>query len=192
MKTKVLALVASLLLAGSLTANAQLSVYGGYSHMIAGDLSAPGFAVGADYGIPLGPVKLFAGARFGLNAKNKVNELNVKESIQFLSLDIPVSVGYPINAGLGLSLVPYLGIDALYYVSGKGTIGNITGNLFSKDDFGDYALKPFHFGAQVGLKMLYEHFMLGIEYRPYFTVLNPSEEKGNRPQYFALNVGWAF
>lgn len=191
MKAKVLAIVAALFLAGSLTVNAQPTVYAGYSHLMYGDVSAPGFAVGGDYAFNLlsnVPLKLMAGARFNFNtATEKVVGQEVKGT--YMALDIPVTAGYEFPLGLGLSLMPYMGLDALYFVSAKASGVGLTTNLLSKDEWGDGAMKPFQVGASLGLRMLYEHFMLGVEYRPYFTDINADNKK---PSFFAFNVGWAF
>lgn len=193
MKAKVLAVVAALMMVGSFTAKAQIDVYAGYSHLKYGDVSAPGFAIGADYGLNLlssAPLKLYAGLRFGYNGQSKT-EAGVTGKINYLSLDVPVSVAYQIPVGLDLYLIPYAGINGLFYVGGQTTLLGVSVSQFDKDAQGDNAYKRFQFGAQVGLKMLYEHFMLGIEYRPYFTVLNPNSPN-DKPNYFALNVGWVF
>ena len=190
MKAKVLAIVAALFLAGSLTANAQPTVYAGYSHLMYGDYSLPGFAVGGDYAFNLVsnvPLKLMAGARFNFNAK-KDKYLNQEVTGTYMALDIPVTVGYEFPLGLGLSLMPYMGLDALYFVSAKAKGAGVTLDLLSKDEWGDGAMKPFQVGASLGLRMLYEHFMLGVEYRPYFTDI----ANDYKPSFFAFNVGWAF
>lgn len=205
MKTKIY-FVAILMAALSFTASAQFMnstsnsgssdngtfriVHGGFSSMSFDGESLSGGVFGIDlaFSINNSPLYALAGIQGSYNTKS---ESGVK--ISFIGADVPVSIGYKFILSEGnteVSLLPYAGINARYYFSGKGSANGESIDLFSDTDMDGYAYKPFHFGAQIGTKVLIDKFAVGIEYLPYFTKLIPDYDK--KISYFQISVGYTF
>ena len=129
------------------------------------------------------------GAAFGVSFANKlpVNApvlYEIGANIMYMSGTVTffdstktnlASVMVPLNLMLELNLdklkvLPFVGLNATGHIVGTFKYeDNETVNWFDDSD-GDVA-KRFQLGAQVGVKAIYDKYMLGVSYNPYLTKL---------------------
>lgn len=99
---------------------------------------------------------------------NLYEEEDYKESIQWLSVQVPVNFGYKYAVNDSFSLFPYVGVTLRGNIMGQVTeedeYSEEEYDLFSEDDMGDNAFKRFNIGWQIGVGLNYGKLHLGVSY----------------------------
>lgn len=101
----------------------------------------------------------------------------------FVSLEVPVNIGYKINLSDGVNVMPYAGLHAkgnLYgaidnTVSYKGESETETYDFFDKDDVGSKknVFKRVQFGWQIGAYVDFNKFYINAQYGADFGEISP-------------------
>ena len=119
----------------------------------------------------------------------KTTEGKWKYSYNLFDVKAPVNVVYPIQAGDNFTLLPYGGLHARAFVSGKVT--EKYEDLVETDDFfEDSDMKRFVLGYQVGVRAQFSKFIVGIGYEDMLTSM--SDDVEIKVNYLTLYVGFPF
>lgn len=135
-------------------AQTDLSVYAGYSSLtlkaFSISMDASGFVAGVQMSNPLPKVenlKLIYGGE--LNFNNYEGE-------KFMSIAIPVNIGYEYSVSDEVSIVPYAGL-------------NFKVNVMDKEDgYNVFGAKRFQLGANIGVNLNYKNIYIGYRFTPDF------------------------
>lgn len=165
--------------------------YVGNSFIGDGDsVEAPsGFGVNYVHGFAIAgqtPLFLETGASLSLGLQD---ENHVASTM--LDLQVPLNLVYSLPVGNSMSLNPYAGLNARWYIIGSSKPdGGDAINMFDKDLLGDAALNPLYLGWQVGANFNYSKYWVGFSYGTTFTeVMKKSDVYASR---FTVSVGFRF
>lgn len=120
-----------------------------------------------------------------------------KNTISFLTAKIPVNVLYRLDIpNTEYAFVPYFGINLQGHILGQATYSynNVseTTNYFSKDDMGEGRYNRFVVGWQIGARLTYQRYFLGIAYEgPITNLYKENNVKLNMSQ-INLSLGFSF
>lgn len=129
--------------------------------------------------------------------------VKVKSTDNIFTVNIPVNLGYKFSVNENASIMPYVGLKARLGLSATSKITakvtydgetekeSETYNLFSEDDMGDFTMKRFLIGWQVGATAIFNQFTIGVNYGACFTdeVINDID---SRLGAVTISVGYIF
>ena len=150
-----------------------------------------------------------AGAQFSWYTDSiSYDDSNVKTTISFLTVKVPVNVLYNFAIpNTNLSVMPYLGLNAQVHVLGQSKMtqeyeGETSEtkttkiNYFSKDDMKESPYqKPFNrfvLGWQIGAMVSYDKYFVGIGYNGPVTSLHKSGDYKIQTSQVNISLGIMF
>ena len=132
------------------------------------------------------PVYLLYGGTFKYTWGAK--EYNDK-GMRLFSVMVPLSIAYDfVVPQTNVSVLPYAGLNVFDHIVGKS--GNI--NLFDKDDMGGEAFEDFGLGWQIGAKVVYNNYILGVGYQGPITDLYSNDDLKINLSQVNISVGIRF
>jgi hypothetical protein len=178
----------------------------------------PGFHVGAfaqymltkELGLEAGLYYSMLGAKQKFHIEQSGQYLTATGSTNPSYLQIPVSVLYKFDLGLGLKLYPQVGLYAGYGIAGKGTadidtnipnigtalavlgLSNEEYNYFGSNDGVETKNNRFDAGLTFGLNLQYSNFLIGLGYDLGLTKLNSEDNDSGKNVNLKLSVGYLF
>lgn len=123
--------------------------------------------------------------------------------LNLLTVKIPVNLVYVFDIpNINVTIAPYIGLHINYHLSGKlketekepGHIDrNHSYNIFDEQDFSDYSCDKWNrlqIGWQIGTKVNYSNFYVGLQYGKEFSkIYDYAEIKTNE---MAVSLGYKF
>ena len=111
------------------------------------------------------------------------------KGLKFFTVTIPLSIAYDfVVPQTNVSVLPYAGLNVYDHVVGKSG----SANLFDKDDMGGEPFEDFGIGWQLGAKVVYKNYILGVGYQgPISNLYSNDSAKINLSQV-NLSVGIRF
>ena len=144
----------------------------GYSHSESGYNT---FAVGLTHAAPLSGSAIMAeyGAFVEYTTKTEKDH-GATSTMNLIGAKVPVSLMYGLALSDNVTLYPYAGVNARFYVIGKQTYkydgDSASYDLFSNDDDGE-GMKRFALGYQLGVKANISGYFVGLGYEDMITSL---------------------
>lgn len=125
------------------------------------------------------------------------------EAMSFLSIKVPVSAVYQFDIpNLPLLIVPYAGLNLQGYILGKGVstyedfetgeTKTTTYDYFSKEQMGDESLNRIVLGWQIGARVMYDMYFLGVGYEGPVTSLYKEENLKINTSQVNISIGIRF
>lgn len=159
------------------------------------------------------PLFVEAGLGFQFLNWNDKEELegdySFKGVINATSLYIPANVGYKFTITDNISVMPYLGLNLRFNLTSKYKLGicedgkwmddveelgmeenPVVLNMFSEDDLGDYTMKRFLVGWQIGAKAQFSNYTVGVSYGT--TLGDVFNKLDSRFGITTISVGYTF
>ena len=91
-----------------------------------------------------------------------------KVSTNLFSVKAPFNVMLEIKLSNQMSVLPFAGVNASLGIIGRIADSSTHYNLYSKDDMGDYALRRFLVGWQIGTRINYKGFYGMVSFEKSF------------------------
>ena len=137
--------------------------------------------------LPLGyPLYLQYGA--GLQYSAGEYGLLVGQKVKFLSAKVPVNVMYSLDLpNTNFTVMPYAGLNFRFNILGLNESDDSKTNMLNKDDMDGEPLNRFVLGWQIGAKVSYDRYLLGIGYEGPVTNLS-NDEYGNKMTVSYVNI----
>ncbi len=151
------------------------------------------FAVGVTHAAPLSGSAIMA--EYGVFAEYTTKtekKSGYTSSMNWIGAKVPLSLMYGFALSDNVTLYPYAGVNARFYVIGKGTSKydgeSYSYNLFDEDE--GEGMKRFALGYQLGVKANISGYFVGIGYEDMITsLISDHTVKFN---YINLSVGIPF
>ena len=194
MKRNVLFAIA-LLIAMNVAAQTTKEVYAGYSRVMdyinSGNKSNTGYGDGLEVGINfIRPISKPFALTYGIQgmyawSNGTDPSTHLYEKSKFVKFLVPVSFLCEIRPSSGkFAVEPFAGVNTSFYALGKTKEGGKTYDWFDGKD--SFDLSRIQFGWHVGANLIYDRYMLTVNYQQDFT-----DVRGSNGKYYGGSLHWA-